>query len=399
MDCNQSKSQIKKKIPLWLAGELNAEEAELISSHVQSCTGCQSEAKFWQAVNHTMREDLENLKAPPGFTMAVLSRINQQDRITAINRISKKSSWTAKLPAQLKRQLATAAVFILLVAGSVFSYMQINNNEHEQIAKDEINPNVIAQPIDVQHTEKSPAKTEAPPSIAIDTSKQDVQELPPVEAQESAPITTSVKESTQTGTEQSGLPENSTPITNMPDENSDDVSNQPTELESVADETEAIVAPLTEPNIPYALLSTDKNRVTNSTLLQIKVQDLEVSRNLALQYINNSIAEYEILVTENTVAGSQETIKIVVNNNSSNKLQEELKSLGPILTSNTQQDNLNKKYNEKVTQYLTLQSQSKSAMTQEEAKQFQVKMAGIEAQLKALDKEAETDTIILWLKK
>jgi len=425
MDCRQ----IELKIPLWLEGEeMPLGEAEAVAGHVQVCAYCQGEAEFWQTLNQTMREEAQDFRAPPGFVARVMEGIRELDQQNPPLRAGYQSGW--------KRYLAWVAALIILAIGSFSIYTQLNSDLEPRIAKED---GILRteQPIVVQQstgtsdeTEKTDLGTTQKPENSVEpgevvtsqvATNTDTVEEDPQLAQGNPVTETDASEQLKTeelkdeqhtaagNKAEAETKDEGATIESYVEENQDNNIKQGDASIAVVPETAA--TPSTESvsevvvadsgqvfyveHIPQALLSTEKSRITERAMLQIKVVDLSASYAKALQYINNSLAECEVLGSEE----GQETLKIVVDNNLSGKLQEDLKGLGQVLSQSVQEDNLTSKYNEKVEQYLALQNQAKSAASQEEVKQLQVKTASIEAQLKAWDREAGTDTIILWLKK
>jgi len=355
VDC----SQVKQKIPLWLDGEIETTEAELIEAHVKSCRNCQDEMEFWQELGDTLREDLGEIKAPPGFTTTVMAQLSRQQ-----------SNGLGRFIAGWKRNLAVAATFLLMAAGSVGAYMQMGGNIAWHVASGDntqpghVSPKYPSPANDIDTPDTLPVE----PNDQSDSEGSDKQPASGEQGDNAVELNTTqpepaVSDDNKSGTAQT---ENNTQI------------------------------PIDTPE-QYALLSTEQDRVIDSTLVRIKVEDLNAAHKQALSFINNSGAQYEVLGSESTSDGGQETLKVVINSKLSSKLQKELKTLGQVLTTDTQRDDLNSRYNEKVEQYRSLQAQAQATEIVEELKQLQVKMAGIEEQLRAWEREANTDTIILWL--
>jgi len=355
VDC----SQIKQKIPLWLDGELETTEAGIIEAHVKSCPDCRNEMIFWQGLGATLRADLGDIKAPPGFTTAVMAQLNGHQ-----------SNGLGRFIAGWKRNLAVAATFLLMAAGSVGAYMQMGGNIAGHVASSD-----ATKSGHMSFKELNPINNIDKPGIL------------PVEPNATSDSKGSDKQLTSNELGDNAVESNATqqgPIGG--DDNTSGTA-------QTMNNTPALI----DPSEQYVLLSTEQNRVIDRTLVRVKVEDISAAHKQALSFVNNSGAQYEVLGSESASGGGQETLKIVVNNNLSSKLSGEFKTLGQVLTTDTQRDDLNSRYNEKVEQYRTLQAQAQAAKTAEELKQLQVKMAGIEAQLRAWDREANTDTIILWL--
>jgi anti-sigma factor RsiW len=93
----------------YLNGELSKDREEELKKHIQSCQNCQ---KHYQELKKTdaFIKSAGNIFAPDGFTSAVLARLPQEKKKIKFQR------WLRSHP-----MLAAAVLFIILMAGSVFS--------------------------------------------------------------------------------------------------------------------------------------------------------------------------------------------------------------------------------------------------------------------------------------
>jgi len=145
------------------------------------------------------------------------------------------------------------------------------------------------------------------------------------------------------------------------------------------------------------LMNTNIDRVVERTFVQMKVEDFKVVHSRALDYINGANAGYEVIASENTETGSQESLKIVVDNSRAEMLLENLSALGPVVVRDNTKNNITAEYNENVEQVSLLRDQFEATGDVHERQQLQVKITGIMAQLKTWDQEAKKKTIILLL--
>ncbi|SFQ97840.1 zf-HC2 domain-containing protein [Desulfoscipio geothermicus] len=360
-------SQVKKLIPEWLDGELEHVQSMTVKDHVAACRDCRAEADFWRELGATLRGGMEDIKAPPGFAAGVMAQLPKQHGSTA--RHSLFDRW--------KRSVAVAATFLLVAVGSAGAYMNWGGNIVTRVADN--NPRQVIKP-----------PVEQPGDINI----------PNTGPQQSGEAGSPVEQSGSGGTEQGAAPGPDGNNARGTGGNSESTQHTPSgngTAQPAAPDGAGGSTPDAAVNAgQYALLNIEKDRVVERTLLKINVGDLDAAHGQALALINETGAAYEVLGTENAPTGSRETLKITVSSSLSGKLMAGLKTLGQVVTADTQREDINARYNEKVEQYLSLKAQLQGASAVER-EQLQVKMAGIEAQLRSWDREADTDTIILWL--
>lgn len=365
MKCNH----IKPKIPQWLDGELEAGEATSVAEHVDDCLDCQKEVAFWCELSTVLKEDLGEIKAPPGFANSVMAQLNDRPRKIGLSRLA--HAW--------KRNLAVAAAFLIMAAGSIGAYIQMGGDIPSQIAKSENQPPAQVAPLT---NPEQPGATETEPNTG--SNSEGLNEQPSPSEQGSQVNKGPNNGAGEKGQESAGVAtpdniNNEQPVNQAPTA-SDDILPTPAET---AEE--------------YALLNTEQNRVIERTLVRVTVEDMAQAHNQALSLINNSGAQYEVIGSENTPGGGMTTLKVVVHNDRSVKLEGEFKTLGAVVATNRQQEDLNSRYNEQVEQYRSLEAQVQTAKTLAEKNQLAFRMAGIKNQLMIWAQEADSKTIILLL--
>jgi hypothetical protein len=362
-------SQVKKLIPEWLDGELEHVQSVTVKDHVAACRDCRAEADFWRELGATLRGGMEDIKAPPGFAAGVMAQLPKQHGSTA--RHSLFDRW--------KRSVAVAATFLLVAVGSAGAYLNWGGNIVTRVADSDSTPG---------HVINTPAGQSGDLNIPNTGPQQSGEAGSPAEQ----PGSGGTEQGTDPGpagndAQSTGDKHESPELTH-----SGNGPAQPAPTSAAGGGATGTAVDAGQ----YALLNIEKDRVVERTLLKINVGDLDAAHGQALALINETGAAYEVLGAENAPTGSRETLKITVSSSLSGKLMAGLKTLGQVVTADTQREDINARYNEKVEQYLSLKAQLQGASAVER-EQLQVKMAGIEAQLRSWDREADTDTIILWL--
>lgn len=360
-------TQIQQLLPEWLDGELDAATAGQIEKHVATCDVCSAEADIWRNIGSVLREGMPDIKTPPGLVASVMSQLPEQ-----------RSTFAAGLFTRWKRSIAVAAAFMLVTLGSAGAYLNWGGNMAGQLAG---NGKGNLSNFEQNVPTTSPPENETNKQTEPDDQPGDVQADP--------------GQTQQTGGNDSNNNTNDT------DANANkDTTQQGDTKDGQADPNagSGTVKPPAKDagQQQYVLLGTDKNRVLDRIFLNVKVDDLQAAHRQALALINSSNATYEVLASEYTPAGNQESLKIIVDDGSSYDLLDNLKKLGQVLNNDAQPVDINARYKEKVEQYQELASQLGSSGPAEQ-EELKVKLATIEAQLKAWDQEADTDTIILWL--
>lgn len=357
--------QIRELIPDWLDGETDEVTDQVIKNHIASCQACREEAELWRAIGTSLRDSAGAVKAPAGFTAQVMAQLpkEQPDR-----------GW-GSLIHRWKRGIAAAAAFMMLAAGSAAGYVQWFANPAHTLAGND-RPGQVSklapESNDVKAADPSAQQNTGPAKPGVKTSPGDP----------------AGNNSDRPGDQEAGNGKNSPGI-------STDPGRQDKQPAANAGRDDGKVNIMNAED--YALLNIDHHRYVERTLYKVKVSNLSAARGQAIAYIDGAGAQYEVLGSEGTAAGGQETIKVVVDNAMAGQLTGNLQTLGQTDAPSTQKDDITARYNEKVEQYQALAAQLQSAGSQAEKEQLQVKIAGIKAQLKAWDKEAKTRTIILWL--
>lgn len=339
MNCKQ----VKSLIPDWLDGEIDAAGAATIEKHLLHCASCREEADFWQAAGAALRENSGMLKAPEGFARAVLAELPER----------RNTGWPG-IAARWRRGMAAAATLLLVSAGAVTGYFQWGLSTAPHVA---VNNN--------------------PPSHIVTTNPDNDIEADPGQQPNAPEVQPSEDDPAKTAPQQG---ENNGP-------NPADPALETNNTGEAIDFGEA------------ELMNTGKDRVIESTLLQLKVDDFDAVRKQTLEYVNGVEAGYEIITSENIETGSQESLKIVVDNGRYETLMENLSGLGQVVKTDSTQNNVAGEYDKKVEQVWLLKNQFESCTDVNEKQQLEVKITGIMTQLKTWDQESQKKTIMLLLEK
>ncbi len=337
MNCKQ----VKNLIPDWLDSEIEAAGAKTIEDHLFHCESCREEAAFWQAAGAVLREDSGVLKAPGGFAKAVLANLPERQN----------SGWQG-IAIRWRRGMAAAATLLLVSAGAVTGYFQWGVNATPRLVADLDPPSRIITTIPGNNTATEPG----------------VQPNNPVaQPGEDDPAKAGAQPS------ENNEPKPADPV--IKDNNTD----------------EAIDIGEAE------LMNTGRDRVVERTLVRMKVDDFNEVHARTLEYINGAGAGYEVIASENIKTGSQDSLKIVVDNSRFETLLGNLSGLGQVVTTESSKTSIADEYNKNVEQVWSLKSQFEASSDTTERQQLQVKITGIMSQLKTWDQESKKKTIILLL--
>ncbi|MTI83606.1 MAG: DUF4349 domain-containing protein [Firmicutes bacterium] len=344
--------QVQQLIPDWLDCETEAFQAEAIKKHIDKCPSCRDEVSFWKEIGTTLRDEGNAIKAPPDFAAGVMARLPEQQNNAG-----------RRVVAGWKRSAAAAAAFLLVAAGSAGAYLQWGGNAVTHVAH------------------------ENPPAIVTDNPDISPSPAPDNSGGEDPGTETGATGSEKDTPKQSGASEKDPGVQNPVEK----------DTEVPTDDPSAGNVEIQSDPAQYVWLNIDMDRVIERTFLRVAVNDFDAGHEQVVQYLNNMGAQFEVLGSESTATGSQETVKVVVESSRTDSLLKNLKTLGQVVTDDQQRNDITSRYNENVEQYRSLEAQLAGTEDDTEREQLQVKMASIQAQLKAWDKEAHTDTIILWL--
>ncbi|MCL2336735.1 MAG: zf-HC2 domain-containing protein, partial [Firmicutes bacterium] len=345
-------SQVKQNIPPWLDGELAAGEAAVIASHIADCPDCGHEAAFWQEVNAALKADFCAVTAPPELAGKVMAQLNGRQRNVLSSVLS---GW--------KRNLAVAAAFLLIAVGSVSAYLYSGGGDHVAIDPN-VKPNVhvvtpnvgpdvdpnVGPNADSQHDPANNAaqKDNEPGVTPAQPGPENKPDNKPDGVTNNNDNGPKVNVNTNQPDQQAPVQPNQGP---QPDQG---VNSQP--IEPAQPNAASALALGAETGDEYAFLSVRQDRFAENTLIRVKVANMDTAYKQAMVFINSCGAQSEVLDSEIIPSSSQETLKITVDSSRSENLKKAfINNLGTVITTSTQKDDLNSRYNEKVERYRSLQ--------------------------------------------
>lgn len=78
LEFNQCQEAVKK-LTEYLSHELRPDEAATVKRHLNQCKGCFAKFHFEEQLLHTIRERVEQVRAPGSLREKILGLLNQQD--------------------------------------------------------------------------------------------------------------------------------------------------------------------------------------------------------------------------------------------------------------------------------------------------------------------------------
>jgi len=197
------------------------------------------------------------------------------------------------------------------------------------------------------------------------------------------------------------------PVTVQPDNSSSPVTIAPnvqnTDQTPVIAQNNGTVNPVTKPTVPDQVykapvfMNKDRNAVT--TILKIKVTDLGV----AIQQAQNMAASAQALTLymgqQVNTDGVYTILKMTVSTEKAYRLSTDLDGLGAVISKDVQKDSLTGRYAGKLSEYQNLLAQLSGEKDPVQRNVLIQHLDLLAAQMKDWEKQADQETIILWLVK
>jgi len=146
-----------------------------------------------------------------------------------------------------------------------------------------------------------------------------------------------------------------------------------------------------------ALLSVDKQRLIQSTLIKTRVEEPEA----AGKQVNSLAGQYQagirVVESQNTAGGSLLAYELTVDRNKTEQLVGGLEKLGVLTVKDESSKDISDQYNKQVEQYQSLDAQLKNSANAGEQEQLNLQMNEIAQQLKAWESEIGKHKIVIWL--
>jgi hypothetical protein len=140
MDCKTARLLLDFARPQ--AGELEAEEARALESHLDHCSDCHSQARGERQFDASLGRAMRQVETPAGLRDELLARLE-----------SERSAWYRQRFARRARRLVAAAALLLLGLGAWYWVMEWT------VAR--IDPNLVAEAAQSDNAEDPRTRTEA----------------------------------------------------------------------------------------------------------------------------------------------------------------------------------------------------------------------------------------------
>lgn len=330
MDCRK----IEQLISPYLDGELTRAEADMVSVHLSACASCQEEYEGMVLLSSTMKNmNRRVVSAPPGFSAAVMQRIQAEEKVVAL---PQNNPWFKRNWKQTIAGVAAAAVLM-------FSTFLPNSGPLVQIAD---NPPALVQPDN--------------PAAGTDNPATPIGEQP--------------------GVNGSTIPNNGS----LPGENNGNGGQ---------------IDPNTDPAIRTPIVLASKDRALVTTLLEMKTPDAHQGQQKALALAGNNQAHVQNLGQQMNENGSFTVFKITVGKSQADDLISSLEKLGQVSNREVTKSDLNAQFADKLAQYQNLITQRPTIQNQTDLAAMDARITNLETELKNWDKQADQETIILWLQR
>ncbi|WP_172613493.1 zf-HC2 domain-containing protein [Moorella sp. E306M] len=367
MNCRQA----RRLLSPYFDNEVGVKERDAIEKHLAVCPACREELEALRKISAGLQEIYRQVKAPPGFSAAVMARIEQQARQREANAALRRPAWM--------RHLAAAAAVAVLAGGTVF----LAYKERPGGATDG----------SVAWQDSSQVE---PPAVALAPGEQTQETNLPGQRGDggrasketgSAGKAAALKDKNEGRVTQQVDTKKTNPELAKPQQevNKGQISGQQPEVTSPQPASQK-----QEGQPARVFLS--NTRHSRSTLLKLKVANLPAVQEKVLTLATQAGAESPQVVW---VWQNEETIlRLVVPVQAAGKLVEEVAALGEELERHQETNDITAEYNRKLAEYQLLAGQKEKA----NASAGMLKM--LQQQLKALEKEsleAGHEIVNIWL--
>lgn len=336
VDCKEAREMLSS----YLDNEVTGRERAALDRHFQTCLPCSHELAEMERVVAALRQlGRQEFEVPENFSGAVMSRINNE----RIYRFNFKFKY-------LKQVAAGAAAALLLAAGSWF-----------------IGPGQLVKIAD------APQQTDTANYIQPDASLN-----------HQLPSTSGNPEAVANGgsSETAPKPGDSTEPEVNPETGGGSGQTSPIEQGGA--------------NITQ-FVSVDK-KVIVSTFVKLQVgESSEDVEKTAIDLARAKGFSVQKLGQQNISGKLCLVDKFAGNASSANELIASLERLGSLLSYQDVTEDITQRYSELYSELLSLQNQHSQAASNVQAEQLEQQIEQIRDQLQSLDKQASTQTIVLWL--
>jgi len=345
MDCRK----IEQLISPYVDGELTRMETDIVRAHLSACPDCQQEYEGLVRLSAVMKSiNRDMVPAPASFSAAVMQRIREEEKVVPLAR---KTHWWGRHWRQTVAGIAAAAVLMMstTLMNGIGPLVQIADN-----------PPSILQP-DLLPGGDTPAND--PGTDPGNNSYNDP------------------------GNNAGGDP--TTGPNSAPGNGSNtDLDNGPVQIAQNPDPTEYS---------PVVFLNKERFLVT--TLLEIEAGDADRAQQQALSLAGQYQAQVQNLGQQVNDNGRHSVLKVTVDKSQVGKLMAGLEKLGQIMDKEVSRTDINSQFASKLSQYQNLVAQRNAQPDPDDVTALDARIAALENELNNWDKQADQETIILWLLK
>lgn len=333
MNCNEARELFSP----WLDGEMTKQEQDLFQLHLQQCTSCRLEFEQWENIALALRElGRTELAAPIDFSSTVMQLINQEQ---AIESRPVYGNWSKTVKSGI-----AAAVLLL------FTILAMNSAPLLRVT----NKSEPAKEVKTHYAEPQVAKQNTGEAGRPVVNKPTVAEKVPTLSKEAAK-----------------------PDLEAPDKQ---------------------IAAADNNNVPETKpVFLNKERSLTTTMLKLKVADPSAIQTQSTDIGRNAGARAELLGQQTQIGQRFVIIKFTVASEKADTLLSQLSSLGNRTSIQEEKQEITTQFNSTLEQYRNLAAQRAKVQDKEQAAQLDRQINSLHEQLNSLDKEAQEETIVLWL--
>ena len=341
MDCRK----IEQLVSPYVDGELTRAETDMVKAHLSACTDCQQEYEGLMQLSSVMKSiNREEVPAPAGFSAAVMQRIREEEKVVPL---TGKTNWWGRHWKQTVAGIAAAAVLMVstTLMNGIGPLVQIADNPPSILQPDNL-PGGDTQTND---------PGQDPGNISNNNPGGD-----PATGPNSGPGNGS---QTDPGSSPVQIAQNPGPVQYS----------------------------------PVVFLS--KERFLVSTLLEIKAGGADRAQQQALSLAGQYQAQVQNLGQQVNDNGRHTVLKVTVDKSQAGKLIAGLEKLGQIMDKEVSRTDINLQFASKLSQYQNLVAQRNAQPDPDDITALDARIAALENELNNWDKQADQETIILWLLK
>ena len=347
MDCRK----IEQLISPYADGELTRAETDMVRAHLSACTDCQQEFEDLVRLSSIMKDlNREVVPAPPGFSAAVIHSIREEEKVVPLTR---KTSWWDRHWKQTVAGIAAAAV--LMVGTTLMN----GSGPLVQIAH---NPPSIWQPDN--------------PLPGGDTPVNDPGKDP-------------------------GKNPTNDPSNNPGEDTTSDPNPTPGNGEEITptDDNPIQIAQNPDPVEYPPVVFLAKERFLVTTLLEVKAGDADRAQQQALSLAGQYQAQVQNLGQQVNDKGRHTVLKVTIAKSQAGILMASLEKLGRVMDKEVTRTDINSQFASKLSQYQNLVTQRNTQPSPDDVAALDTRIGTLENELNNWEKQADQETIILWLLK